>query len=65
MNTYDIAANASLEFIGGVPTAITSTPAPVSAKSAVYSLEGIQMAPAKGNLPKGVYIVGGKKVVVK
>ena len=65
VNTYDIAANASLEFIGGVPTAITSTPAPVSAKSAVYSLEGIQMAPAKGNLPKGVYIVGGKKVVVK
>ena len=65
VNTYDIAANASLEFIGGVPTAITSTPAPVSAKSAVYSLEGIRMAPAKGNLPKGVYIVGGKKVVVK
>ncbi len=63
--TYEIAASASLEFIDGVPTTITSTPAPVSATSTVYSLEGIRMAPAKAKLAKGVYIVGGKKVVVK
>ena len=45
--------------INGVTTEATDAPA------AVYSLTGIRMGTTTDNLPTGIYIVNGKKVLVK
>ena len=39
--------------------------APVAVSTAVYDLQGVKRAQSLGNLPKGIYIVNGKKYVVK
>lgn len=56
-------------YIGGVPSAIADVVRPASTRVDVYSLggtllrRGVQAGEATSGLPKGVYIVGGKKVV--
>lgn len=45
--------------ISGVTTEATNAPA------AVYSLTGVRMGTTTDNLPAGIYIVNGKKVLVK
>lgn len=48
------------------PTGIQQTaPAIRTATDAVYSLAGVRMGNSLRNLPKGIYIVNGKKVLVK
>ena len=47
-----------------LPTAIESVVAPSANASAVYNLSGIRVADRwNNNLPKGVYVVNGKKVI--
>ena len=46
--------------IGGV-----KTDAPVKVQNGVFSISGVKVAQSAENLPKGLYIVDGKKVIVK
>lgn len=46
--------------IGGV-----KTDAPVKVQNGVFSISGVKVAQSADNLPKGLYIVDGKKVIVK
>ena len=46
--------------IGGV-----KTDAPVKVQNGVFSISGVKVAENADNLPKGLYIVDGKKVIVK
>lgn len=55
-------APASVAFIGSTPTAINGVAADKVANTAVYDLSGRRVY---GKLQKGLYIMNGKKVVVK
>ena len=55
-------APASVAFIGSTPTAINGVAADKVADTAVYDLSGRRVY---GKLQKGLYIMNGKKVVVK
>lgn len=49
-----------------VPTGISSVIAKPSSSTAVYSLSGVKVSNrGTDNLPKGIYIIGGKKVIKK
>ena len=45
------------------PTAIEAPTADTAATQSIYTLSGIRLSGEQKNLPKGVYIVNGKKVV--
>lgn len=49
-----------LDGISDVPVDVLT-----SGSSAVYNLMGVKVADTKANLPKGIYISGGKKFIVK
>ncbi|MBR1547339.1 MAG: choice-of-anchor J domain-containing protein [Prevotella sp.] len=53
----------SVDIINGIDN-LTLSDTPASA-TAIYNLRGQRVSTAAGRLPKGLYIVGGKKVVVK
>ena len=44
----------------GIDTAVSGQPRP----TAVYNLQGMKVADELKNLPKGIYIVGGRKIIV-
>lgn len=50
-------------FAGGEATAITQVAQDPDASAAVYTLSGVRMPAGLSALPKGVYIVNGKKVM--
>ncbi|MCI7360935.1 MAG: hypothetical protein MSH36_06285, partial [Prevotella sp.] len=52
--------DAAVTGIGGV-----KTDAPVKVQNGVFSISGVKVAENADNLPKGLYIVDGKKVIVK
>ena len=47
------------------PSAIRDISAALMNGSAIYTLDGRQVASGRHNLPKGVYIKGGKKFIIK
>lgn len=50
--------------VGDQTTAISTVTVPAARSQAVYTLSGIRVADSwNANLPKGVYVVGGKKVI--
>lgn len=62
----------NLEFVNGgyynlqgATTAVRTVRAPGAASAAVYTLGGVRLATPVGRLPRGIYIIGGRKVAVK
>lgn len=53
----------SFKFMGGVETNIKNIEETSSKKADIYSLDGIYKGNNLDNLQKGIYIIGGKKVV--
>lgn len=45
------------------PTAIEAPTADTAATQGIYTLSGIRLSGEQKDLPKGVYIVNGKKIV--
>ena len=64
---YGMDWDGSLEsvVITGIEETIDSSATQRAADDAVYDLQGVKRAQSLGNLPKGIYIVNGKKYVVK
>ena len=52
------------EYTAGVETVTIDGAVPV-ARQGVYSLDGQRLGDTPDGLPKGIYIVNGKKVVIK
>ena len=53
----------SFKFMGGVETDIKNVKAYIAEKSAIYSLDGKRLGTDVNALQKGIYIIGGKKIV--
>lgn len=51
--------------LGGIVSGIEAAPADGAPAAPIYTLGGVCVGMDKAALPKGVYIVGGKKVLVK
>lgn len=51
--------------LGGIVSGIEAAPAGGAPAAPIYTLGGVCVGTDKAALPKGVYIVGGKKVLVK
>lgn len=51
--------------LGGIVSGIEAAPADGAPAAPIYTLGGVCVGTDKAALPKGVYIVGGKKVLVK
>jgi hypothetical protein len=49
----------------GVVDAIEVVEQKMPENNAIYTLQGVRLEGTVENLPKGIYIVGGKKVVIK
>ena len=57
-NFWDIQEDASLDIKNAVlETEYETTP--------IYNLQGVQMKEGRENLPAGIYIQGGKKMIVR
>ena len=50
----------AIRSVDGKTTAIGQLPAEIATPDGIYTLDGRKV---KGNLPKGVYIVNGKKMI--
>ena len=57
---YDFVVNIEKPVVNGIDNVSTDKTA-----AEVYTLEGIKLNKQVNELPKGIYIVNGKKVVVK
>lgn len=55
----------TFKFMGGTPSAIANIHAANDAKGKVYSLQGVRIDTGKAGLAKGIYIIDGKKTVIK
>lgn len=56
----------TFKFMGGTPSGIRDIATDNAAPSAdIYTLHGIRVGTSLTSLPKGIYIIGGKKVVKK
>lgn len=58
-------ANEAITMVVEVNTTGISSVSVESVKKGVYNLHGVKVADSTDNLPAGLYIVGGKKMVVK
>ena len=67
VKTYNITALGSIEIDGnGVVSSIASLPASDNlVADSIYTLSGVRLSGNVNSLPKGVYVVNGKKVIVK
>ena len=67
VKTYSITALGSIEIDGnGVVSSIASLPASDNlVADSIYTLSGVRLSGNVNSLPKGVYVVNGKKVIVK
>lgn len=56
----------TFKFMGGTPSAIANATAnPSGAAPSVYTLQGTRLGPDTSKLAKGLYIINGKKTIVK
>jgi len=58
-------ADAKGYIINGTPTGIDAISTDDNASATIYTISGIRLNPATNRLPKGVYIINGKKVVIR
>ena len=57
---------AKLNVVGTTPTGISEIVTNRASSNTIYTIEGVKIATSKENsLPKGLYIINGKKVMVK
>ena len=49
----------------GVVDAISVVEQEEPKNDAIYTLQGVRLEGSVENLPKGIYVVGGKKMVIK